>query len=42
MIAFEAVAPASGELTLAVFAQPGDKLKKYTPKIRTLQQWGEF
>ena len=39
MIAFEAVAPASGDLTLVVFAQPGGEPEKSTPKITTLQQW---
>jgi hypothetical protein len=41
MIAFQAVAPASGKLTLAVFAQPRREQEKPAPEIRSLRQWGE-
>ncbi|NQT88187.1 heparinase II/III family protein, partial [bacterium] len=41
MIAFQAVAPASGDLTLAVFARPRHKQETPTPEIRPLRQWGK-
>jgi len=42
MVAFEAVAPASGELTLAVLATPGVGVdsKRRTLDLRPFQNWG--
>jgi hypothetical protein len=42
MIAFEAVAPDSGELTLAVLAEPGAERKSpvTTFKFVPLENWG--
>jgi hypothetical protein len=41
MVAFEAVAPASGELVLAVLATPGTctDSAKATIKLRPLKKW---
>lgn len=41
MLAFEAVAPASGELTLRVFIQPGDQPDRPAPAARKLEAWGD-
>jgi len=41
MIAFEAVAPASGELVLAVLAQPGEEPTKRPVELVPLEKWGE-
>ncbi len=40
MIAFEAIAPNSGELTLAVIARPGTDMSATTMKIIALEKWG--
>jgi len=42
MVAFEATAPDSGELTLAVLAQPGSDTDSAKPevKLRPLEDWG--
>jgi hypothetical protein len=39
MIAFEAVAPESGELTLAVLAEPGADAKSAAVKVVPLEEW---
>ena len=42
MVAFEAVAPESGELTLAVLATPGGSSGSATRRVelRPLETWG--
>ena len=39
MLAFETIAPASGELTLRVFIQPGDQPQRPAPAARKLGEW---
>ncbi|NQU19644.1 MAG: heparinase II/III family protein [Candidatus Nealsonbacteria bacterium] len=40
MVAFETIAPASGQLTLAVLARPGSCAASDEPKLRALEEWG--